>query len=263
MAPTVRDNRGAAQRLSRVFSEKTTMADSPKLEQSPIDLDASYPMRADFPADYFGLEWPSELRGYSEETEHGIEFRIHDAPQDAGIRLGRRFFRINRFHFHARSEHYLHGRQYPLETHVVHVSEDGLTQGIFGIMVEVGEGKPGADKFFRDLARQLEANKGLDRAARAKKFADEGDQVSIDPHDLLPVNQRDFYRYEGSLTTEIQADNPETVSWLIFPDTVKVSQATMDFYLRFKHAAKPLQTLKRGFVLTNFALPWGPRQSGT
>jgi carbonic anhydrase len=219
-----------------------------KPQQSPIDLAEATQMASVFPPGYLELQWPPILRGKPQGTGGETEFTFENLPPNVGLTLGNQFFKLLRFHFHAPSEHTLGRREWPLELHIVHAHpapapEEQLFT-VLGIWVEPGPGKPEVNRFFRELTERLSAEKSGEEASIAA--------TEVDPHSLLPAHRGDFYRYEGSLTTEIEEDNPETVSWVIFRETQKVDQATLSEFITVGHRAKAKQGVNRRFVLCSF-----------
>jgi carbonic anhydrase len=214
-----------------------------KPQQSPIDLGTATNVAAVFPTHYLDLRWDGPLEGEPEGDPGEVNFVFKNIDPGVGIALDGKFFRLVKYHFHTPSEHKVNGTAWPLELHVVHQNPKDNLLAVLGVWVEGGKARPEASRFFKELTERLssENKKGTPSAT-----------VRHDPRDMLPVDRGDFYRYEGSLTTNREADNPVTVSWLIFRETLRVDDATLKEFLKYAHAAKGLQDPARRFVLRNF-----------
>lgn len=212
-------------------------------QQSPIDLGLATPTAAVFPPGYLALRWGGHLDGVPVGEQGDIKFVFNKLKPAVGLALGGQFFRLLQFHFHAPSEHKLNRKGWPLELHVLHRNPRSGEHAVLGIMVDEGRGHPEAHRFFQEFAECYAADAAVSAA------------ISIDPHDLLPENRGDFYRYEGSLTTKADEDNAETVSWVIFREPLRVDRATLRKFIGLGHQAKKLQELHRRFVLTSFVPP--------
>lgn len=219
------------------------MTISYKPQQSPIDLGLANPVPSVFPPGYLALRWGGHLDGVPVGEPGDIKFVFKKLKPTIGLSLGGHFFRLIQFHFHAPSEHKVKKKGWPLELHVVHQNPRTGEHGVLGIMVDEGGGHLEAQRFFQEFAECYAA----DTASPAT--------IPIDPHDLLPENRGDFYRYEGSLTTKADEDNAETVRWVIFREPLRVDRATLRKFIGLGHHAKKLQELHRRFVLTNFVPP--------
>ncbi len=107
-------------------------------------------------------------------------------------------------HFHTPSEHTVNGIRYPIETHLVHQSDEGdyTVLAVFGI-----EGNESA------TVEQLESF--LPLADGEEKVIDR----SLDLTSIFPES-KDYYFYRGSLTTPPCTEN---VNWIIFKEPIVLS----------------------------------------
>jgi len=192
----------------------------------------------------------------------GLEVLHH--TNDTRIRLKNLFYdtyasRVNKeycfdsLHFHwgvddnSGSEHTIDGNMYPLEVHLVHYSCDyqtlndavtaymhGATDShddenilaVIGVLFEIGEENPVIDRILSDNI--LDAIH-LYHNPEHEDATDTDDVLSVwytefDVNDLLPTN-REFYGYEGSLTTPPCL---ETVRWHVMRDTISLSAEQME-----------------------------------
>ena len=116
-------------------------------------------------------------------------------------------YQLKQFHFHRMAEHTIDGRRYPMEAHLVHESEQGHIV-VVAIMFE--------DKFqeFNMLVDriQLPEQAGLKLPITGMK---------VDPAEMLPPrHQRQYFAYDGSLTTPPCTEN---VGWIVMKTPVHAS----------------------------------------
>jgi len=162
------------------------------------------------------------------------------------------------------SEHTVDGHQFPAEIHFVSYNTkynnlstalghmDGLA--VLGVFLEVGESENAAYQNFLSSTNQL---------------VNKDSEVNLDPFNLgplLPPNTSKFYRYNGSLTTPTCN---EAVTWTVFDQTVKISQAQLDALFTLKlnstmhilNNYRPVQNLNGRVVMDSFKAP--PTTSST
>jgi carbonic anhydrase len=116
-------------------------------------------------------------------------------------------FALQQFHFHSPSENHIYGKSFPLEAHLVHADKDG---NIAVIAVMFSEGA------HNKVLAQIWAN-----TPRAEGNTNTPEGMKINAIDLLP-GDRDYYRFNGSLTTPPCSEN---VRWLVMKNTVALSKA--------------------------------------
>ncbi|HHQ4662867.1 TPA: carbonic anhydrase [Aeromonas veronii] len=141
-------------------------------------------------------------------------------------------FELKQFHFHAPSENLIEGKSYPLEGHLVHVSDKGEI-AVVAVMFEVGKANPALAAVWGELPAKV----GETQALKAPLSAEQ----------LLPES-RDYYRFSGSLTTPPCS---EGVRWLVMKQPVEVSQAQSDAFKAVMHHPnnRPVQPLNGRVVL--------------
>ena len=195
-------------------------------QNSPVDLDN--PIRADLGRLQLAYRAvPLAVRN----TGHSIQV---DLPGGGGMQVGGRHYEALQIHFHHPSEHLLNGRRFPMEAHIVHQGPDG-TLGVLAIFFETG-------------APHRAFQRVLDAMPRTPGQTQPVDKATVRGSDFLPAQKlRDFYRYEGSLTTP---PCTETVDWVVLSRPLQVSAAQIDAFEKvYPFNARPLQELHRRFLL--------------
>jgi carbonic anhydrase len=166
--------------------------------QSPIDL-ARF-IEAELPAIAFAYQ-----AGGSEITNNGHSIQVNYGA-GSSISIDSIGFALKQFHFHAPSENRIEGKSFPIEAHCVHADASGHL-AVVALMVASGETNAALEKLWAHMpSKEGETN------ALAPAFA---------AIDLLPAS-RDYYRYEGSLTTPPCS---EGVRWLVLKQPVTASAA--------------------------------------
>ncbi|MBA4048461.1 MAG: carbonic anhydrase [Sphingomonas sp.] len=191
-------------------------------QESPVDLKDAI----EAGLGTIAFDWkPQPLKATN--NGHTVEF---EAASGSSIGVGRRRYALSQFHIHHPSEHLLAGRRFPLEIHFVHTLPDG-TIGVVGVFVTQGAANP----VVQSLLDTIPMTSGDTRAGG-----------TIDINRLLP-RARDFYRYEGSLTTPPCA---EKVDWIVLGQPIAASAGQIArFQAIFPFNARPLQPLYRRFLL--------------
>ncbi len=114
-------------------------------------------------------------------------------------------FELAQYHFHAPSEHSVDGQSFPMEMHLVHVSEQGEI-AVLGVLIEEGSHNSAFDPVVEHIPLEAGSEEHLE-------------QVRVEIADLLPEDDSTF-RYPGSLTTPPCS---EGVRWLVFVQPVELS----------------------------------------
>ena len=193
-------------------------------EQSPIDLNGhAVDANINPPAIY----WRDAAVTDAQNNGHTFQVSLDGAGKIVVDGVDYNFLQ---FHFHAGSEHTLHGHRYPLEMHLVHASDDGRL-AVIGIMFQRGAHNPLLD----DLINVMPGSPGHTTPA-----------MRVNLNDFLPGDWN-AYRYEGSLTTPPCS---EIVDWTVFetPITASADQFAV-FETIFPHSYRPVQPQGRRFVL--------------
>ena len=164
-------------------------------------------------------------------VNNGHTVQVGYAPGST-LQLDGTTFELKQFHFHAPSENLIEGKSYPLEGHLVHVSDKGEI-AVVAVMFEAGKANPALAAAWSALPAKV----GEIQALKTPLVAEQ----------LLPEN-RDYYRFSGSLTTPPCS---EGVRWLVMKQPVEVSQAQIDAFKAVMHHPnnRPVQPLNGRVVL--------------
>jgi carbonic anhydrase len=156
-----------------------------------------------------------------------------DFAQGNTLHVGDRSFGLTQFHFHHPSEHLVEGKRFAMEAHFVHAAETGGL-AVLGVFIVPGK----ANAVFSKIVSTMPPTAGPSVSA----------DPAIDPSRLLPA-QRDYYRYEGSLTTPPCS---QTVDWLVLTHHIEVGESDIARFAKlFPMNARPVQKLDRRFILTS------------
>ncbi len=189
-------------------------------EQSPIDLSAAKkgsPAPVSF--DYREAEIELDNNGHSVEAfvEPGSTVEVDGTG-----------YELERFHFHASSEHLVDGKSFPLEFHFVNEADDGGVV-VFGVFAERGRENPA----FEELTEDLPSEDGeVERVAG-----------TVNLEALLPDDpgNADRWSYPGSLTTPPCSQG---IDWFVFTDPIEMSSEQIAAYTDvYAHNYRPVQSL--------------------
>ncbi len=140
-------------------------------------------------------------------------------------------FDLKQFHFHTPSENNINGNSFPLEAHFVHASKDGEL-AVVAVMFEEGE----ANAALTELWAQMPEKAGEHHTINAKHL------------DALLPKDRDYYRFNGSLTTP---PCTEGVRWLVMKKPVSLSKAQIEKFAKIMHLHnnRPIQATNARVIL--------------
>ena len=173
--------------------------------QSPINLTGF--IEADLQPIVFTYQ-----RGGNEILNNGHTVQV-DYIQGSSIVVDGIRFNLKQFHFHAPSENHINGKPDPLAVHLVHADNDGNLAFIAVMFIEGKENKTLAQAW-----SHMPEESGDKQALQSPVAAD----------GLLPSN-RDYYRFNGSLTTPLCS---EGVRWLIMKESVSASILQLQAFAR-------------------------------
>ncbi|CAB1084805.1 Carbonic anhydrase, alpha class (EC [Olavius algarvensis Delta 1 endosymbiont] len=196
-------------------------------QQSPIDLTGARQKNMDM----MKLEFPTANLKIVRQThvlhalDNGHTIQIN---YDSGetLEIGGHSFALRQYHFHSPSEHTVNGRRYPMEMHLVHLSQNKKI-AVIGVFIEQGRHNEAFDRIWSNLPTQT-----------GQEVHIENVQVDIDH--ILPEN-KSTYRYRGSLTTPPCS---EGVGWFVYVEPIELSREQIEAFQKIFHGNnRPIQPL--------------------
>ena len=189
---------------------------------------------------------PINLTGFTESELPAITFNYHLTSSDilnnghaiqanvkngSSITVDGKTFELKQFHFHNPSENNINNKSFPLEAHFVHASKDGKLT-VVAVMFEEGA----ENKALAELWAKMPQNVGDKNPIDAKNL-----------DGLLPKD-RDYYRFNGSLTTP---PCTEGVRWLVMKKSVTLSAAQIETFKKVMHHQnnRPIQETNARVIL--------------
>ncbi len=141
-------------------------------------------------------------------------------------------YNLLQFHFHAPSENHINGKSYPLEAHFVHADKDG-NLAVVAVMFEQGSENKALKSAWTQMPKHSGEKLLLSKVASA---------------DAILPKQRDYYRFNGSLTTPPCS---EGVRWFVMKDSVSASKSQINAFKGALHGAnnRPLQLVNARTIL--------------
>jgi len=141
-------------------------------------------------------------------------------------------FNLLQFHFHAPSENHINGKSYPLEAHLVHADKSG-NLAVIAMMFEEGKENKELAKAWKKMPKHEGGKHKL------------SSMVNI--NNILP-NHRDYYRFNGSLTTPPCS---EGVRWFVEKQIITASKEQINAFKHALHGAnnRPLQPLNARLIM--------------
>lgn len=189
--------------------------------QSPINIDTTKVIQKE------NLE---EIKVQYTTSEFSIiknRLTLKLLPKDESnyIYVGNIKYVLKQLHFHYPSEHGINGKKFPAEIHLVHQNRKEQL-AVIGLLVEKGKENIVIMKFFNGLTK----DEGKIEVVKEK----------INIENLLP-EKREYYRYEGSLTTPPCS---EGVKWLLLDQPIQMSEKQIEKLREFFPTnMRPLQSI--------------------
>ncbi len=138
--------------------------------------------------------------------------------------IGGKRYELLQFHFHAPSEHTIHGQHADMVAHLVHKSDDGQL-AVVGVLFDKGA----ENATLKPVFDAMPTSKGEATV-----------QGRVNAADLLPKD-RGYYHYTGSLTTPPCS---EGVNWNVLKARMPVSAGQVEAFTRiFDKSIRPVQPL--------------------
>jgi carbonic anhydrase len=195
--------------------------------QSPIDIRTKSAFETKLPAIQFDYHTSAK-----DVVDNGHTEQV-DLEPGSFITIDGRKFELKQFHFHTPSENRIDGQSFPLEAHFVHADEHG-NLAVVALMFTYGKANPVLAKVWENMP---------EHAGEKHHFT----LSSEDVMKLLPKN-RDYYRFNGSLTTP---PCTEGVRWFVIKEPVTISKEQVQKFAKIMHHNnnRPVQPLNSRMVL--------------
>ena len=203
--------------------------------QSPIDIAKTSPaslpkIRVDFGPAKLQIVHHEHI---ADEINNGHTIQVNLSDGDT-LTIGNTNYELIQFHFHAPSEHTVHGKHYPMEMHFVHKSPSGAL-AVVAVFIEKGTHNAAFDPIWANLPKQ-------------KGIVSHYEHVQVNVDDLLPHNTKS-YRYDGSLTTPPCS---EVVKWIVMQSPIQLSAAQIwRFSTIIAGNNRPVQPLHNRVTVTD------------
>jgi len=191
--------------------------------QSPINLSGM--LEAELPPIQFDYHLVS-----TEMLDNGHTEQVN-LKKGSSITIDNTTFELKQFHFHTPSENNINGHSFPLEAHFVHASKDGEL-AVIAVMFKEGQ----ANQALNELWAQMPKHNGEHKVIHAKHL------------DALIPTDRDYYRFNGSLTTP---PCTEGVRWFVMKHPVTISKEQIKQFenVMHMHNNRPLQPINARAIL--------------
>lgn len=150
--------------------------------------------------------------GGNEIVNNGHSVQVNYTPGSTIAVVGREF-ELKQFHFHSPSENTIEGQSYPMEAHLVHADKHG-NLAVIAVLYQIGKKNSELEKAWAHMPGQPDEKRALPRR--------------IDANYLLP-HDRDYYRFNGSLTTPPCS---EGVWWLVMKQVAMASKEQIEIFSR-------------------------------
>ena len=170
--------------------------------------------------------------------------------ENNSVHINGHHYALLQFHFHAKSEHLIDGKDYPMEVHLVHVISDKnedapppvaankpapKSLAVVGVMIKEGKENP----FIKNLWKKIPEAKGTP----VHYFITGQNANAL----LPPPGKQSFYRYNGSLTTPPCTEN---VLWTVMDEPIEFSKEQIEAFTKlYKKNNRPAQKPHQRFVL--------------
>jgi carbonic anhydrase len=154
---------------------------------------------------------------------HTVQFNV---TGNNIVNINGKDYKLLQFHYHAKSEHTIDGKYYPIEVHFVHrYSDDDFA--VLGIMFDEGN----ENELF---------NKYLDKFPISEGAFKSDDMIDI--LSLFPLN-KSYYNYKGSLTTPPCS---EVVNWYVLKAPLTASKNQIGVFSKILNKNyRPIMPLNR------------------
>ncbi|MBI3187198.1 MAG: carbonic anhydrase [Gammaproteobacteria bacterium] len=192
--------------------------------QSPVNL--TNMIEGDLPGIEFAYQAGGELI-----LNNGHTIQVNYKPGST-ISVSGHTFELKQFHFHSPSENTILNRSFPMEAHFVHADKAG-NLAVVAVMFIEGAKNPELEKAWNRMPEKADDRQSL--------------FINVDARQLLPVI-RDYYRFNGSLTTP---PCTEGVWWLVMKNHVTASKEQIEKFTHTLHHPnnRPVQPINARMIV--------------
>jgi len=192
--------------------------------QSPVNIKSV----ADAKLPILRFDYKSSV---TEVLNNGHTIQANFAPGSI-LHVGTRAFELKQMHFHVPSENQVQGKEFAMEGHLVHQSNEGQL-AVVAVMFTPGKARSGIARIWKQMPEQ---------AGSAVPF-----EGQLTANALLP-RKRGYYYFSGSLTTPPCS---EGVSWIVMKQPVQSSEAQFRQFSEVMHHPnnRPIQSLNARIVV--------------
>ncbi|WFE68861.1 carbonic anhydrase family protein [Thiomicrospira sp. R3] len=199
--------------------------------QSPINLTERHAVNAPSMPSLDIVYRPVPLR-----LMHDHQGLRGDYPLGSFIRLNDQRYEFTHYRFRTPSEHHLEGFAYPMEIQLFHRDGEGR-QVIISVLVQEGRVNPSLATLLNHLPKEQDSLNLVE-------------DLNFNPVRFLP-NNKDFYRYLGSLTTP---PCTEGVIWIVFKQPIEASiRQLVSLHQLMGDNTRPIQALNGRLPLKSWS----------
>ncbi len=176
--------------------------------QSPVDLAGM--IESELPPVTINYQ-----EGGNEILNNGHTIQINYEPGSI-ITVNGHSFELKQFHFHTPSENTINGQSFPMEAHFVHADKKG-NLAVIAVMFKTGKENAELEKAWAHMPEKPTGKFSL---------------VEVLDGDMLLPQERDYYRFNGSLTTP---PCTEGVRWLVMKNYATASKEQIEKFSHIMH----------------------------
>ena len=169
--------------------------------------------------------------GGNEILNNGHTIQVNYMPGST-INVDGHQFELKQFHFHSPSENTIEDESYPMEAHFVHADQKG-NLAVIALMFKTGAKNAELEKAWNQMPEKSDEKNVLPK--------------HIDANILLPQS-RDYYRFNGSLTTPPCS---EGVWWLVIKQIATASKEQIEQFSHTMHHPnnRPVQPVNARIII--------------
>jgi len=172
--------------------------------QSPINI---IPGKTVSMNHQFDLHLSEDVHTTAQVIDNGHSIKV--TPKVGGtVELHGETFNLLQFHFHGKSEHTVDGKRYDMVAHLVHQNPKTKQLAVVAVFFEEGKNNPFLDNIIGGI----------------------GQNIRIDPQDILPADTAHYYHYIGSLTTPPCSEN---VQWYLLKTPSYASKDQINAFRKY------------------------------